>query len=128
MYYEFCVSVANCADPIDLTKEGDQDMQKALMLSMQDMQSVAGGGVLSLEEQELSRSVGGAHVEFVGVVSPWVGGGGAMRRDREGGDKGGGRKDQDSGGREERSGGREEGGEIRRKGGGRGDWGGGEFL
>ena len=42
-------------DPIDLTKEGgDQDMQRALMLSMQDMQSSA-NGVISLEEQELSR-------------------------------------------------------------------------
>ena len=47
------------ADPIDLTKDGsDQDMQTALMLSMQDMQSSAGAGVLSLEEQELSRYVG----------------------------------------------------------------------
>ena len=42
-------------DPIDLTKEGrDQDIQKALMLSMQDLQPSA-SGVISLEEQELSR-------------------------------------------------------------------------
>lgn len=52
------VALADLTDPIDLTKEGDQDMQKALMLSMQDMQSTTGSGVLSLEEQELSRSVG----------------------------------------------------------------------
>lgn len=57
-------------DPIDLTKEGnDQDMQKALMLSMQDLPAT-GGGVLSLEEQELSRSVGGAGEQWVGV-SGW---------------------------------------------------------
>ena len=55
-----------CADPIDLTKDtGDQDMQKALMLSMQDLQSSSGGGVLSLEEQELSRSVGKKRVHKV---------------------------------------------------------------
>ena len=52
-------------DPIDLTKDGgDQDMQKALMLSMQEMQSTTGGGVISLEEQELSRSISGWELKY----------------------------------------------------------------
>lgn len=40
-------------DPIDLTQ--DDDLQKALALSLQDMQHQNGG--ISLEEQELSRYV-----------------------------------------------------------------------
>ena len=43
-------------DPIDLTGDGDQDLQKALALSLQDMnQPSAGAAAISLEEQELSR-------------------------------------------------------------------------
>ena len=65
------------ADPIDLTKDGsDQDMQTALMLSMQDMQSSAGAGVLSLEEQELSRYVGRGVIRWSplpGGVGTWGG-------------------------------------------------------
>ena len=49
-------------EPIDLTKDArDQDIQKALMLSMQDIKELPApeSGVVSLEEQELSRS--GSH-------------------------------------------------------------------
>lgn len=42
------------SDPIDLTQDSqDDDLQKALALSLQDMQHQ--GGVISLEEQELSK-------------------------------------------------------------------------
>lgn len=54
-----CVSsTPSSSDPIDLTKEDDA-LQKALALSIQDMQrqQVAGGGQISLEEQELSRAL-----------------------------------------------------------------------
>ena len=44
-----------CADPIDLTGDGDQDLQKALALSLQDMNQQSGAAAISLEEQELSR-------------------------------------------------------------------------
>ena len=41
-------------DPIDLTQESqDDDLQKALALSLQDMQHQSGG--ISLEDQELSK-------------------------------------------------------------------------
>ena len=42
-------------DPIDLTGDGDQDLQKALALSLQDMNQPSGAAAISLEEQELSR-------------------------------------------------------------------------
>lgn len=42
-------------DPIDLTGDGDQDLQKALALSLQDMNHSSGAAAISLEEQELSR-------------------------------------------------------------------------
>ena len=43
------------SDPIDLTGDGDQDLQKALALSLQDMNHPSGSAAISLEEQELSR-------------------------------------------------------------------------
>ena len=44
-----------CApDPIDLTQE-DNALQKALALSLQDMQHNTSGAQISLEDQELSR-------------------------------------------------------------------------
>ena len=42
-------------DPIDLTGEGDQDLQKALALSLQVMKTHSESAAISLEEQELSR-------------------------------------------------------------------------
>ena len=51
-------SIRLCAsplpDPIDLTGEEDA-LQKALALSIQEMQRQSGGGGISIEEQELSR-------------------------------------------------------------------------
>lgn len=41
-------------DPIDLTQE-DNALQKALALSLQDMQQSTSGAQISLEDQELSR-------------------------------------------------------------------------
>ena len=41
-------------DPIDLTKEDDA-LQKALALSLQEMQQQPDSGGISLEDQELSR-------------------------------------------------------------------------
>ena len=43
-------------DPIDLTKEDDA-LQKALALSLQEMQQQPDSGGISLEDQELSRCV-----------------------------------------------------------------------
>ena len=43
-------------DPIDLTKEDDA-LQKALALSLQEMQQQPDSGGISLEDQELSRYV-----------------------------------------------------------------------
>ena len=55
MCYPFIHFLSMCPflDPIDLTQ--DDDLQKALALSLQDMQHQNGG--ISLEEQELSRYV-----------------------------------------------------------------------
>ena len=55
MCYPFIHFLSMCPflDPIDLTQ--DDDLQKALALSLQDMQHQNGG--ISLEEQELSRCV-----------------------------------------------------------------------
>ena len=53
-------SVPLSLDPIDLTTQ-DDDLQKALALSIQEMQKQQGGGMvqestnISLEDQELSR-------------------------------------------------------------------------
>ena len=50
-FYKYPLSLS---DPIDLTQDSqDDDLQKALALSLQDMQHQ--GGVISLEEQELSK-------------------------------------------------------------------------
>ena len=50
------LSISLCGlDPIDLTGDGDQDLQKALALSLQDMNQPSGAAAISLEEQELSR-------------------------------------------------------------------------
>lgn len=50
------LSISICGlDPIDLTGDGDQDLQKALALSLQDMNHTSGPAAISLEEQELSR-------------------------------------------------------------------------
>ena len=51
--YIHFLSMCPFLDPIDLTQ--DDDLQKALALSLQDMQHQNGG--ISLEEQELSRCV-----------------------------------------------------------------------
>lgn len=52
-FYKYPLSLS-LSDPIDLTQDSqDDDLQKALALSLQDMQYQ--GGVISLEEQELSK-------------------------------------------------------------------------
>ncbi|XP_011404322.2 PREDICTED: ubiquitin carboxyl-terminal hydrolase 28-like isoform X1 [Amphimedon queenslandica] len=61
-------------NPIDLTQESqDDDLQKALALSLQDMQHQGGG--ISLEDQELSKaleaSIADTHTEY-GPVSRFV--------------------------------------------------------
>ena len=56
MYYQAFSLFLLPLDPIDLTGDGDQDLQKALALSLQDMSHPsAGAAAISLEEQELSR-------------------------------------------------------------------------
>ena len=55
VYLHFSPALALCApDPIDLTQE-DNALQKALALSLQDMQHNTSGAQISLEDQELSR-------------------------------------------------------------------------